>query len=66
MGSRKLLREGPLTKYKSGRKIRAFLCNDVLVLTDDAAKSLYRMVRSTIRELGLDIDHSHSPSLSRK
>ena len=46
MGPRKLLREGMLSKAKSGRKLRAFLCNDVMVLTDEIAKTLYRMVRS--------------------
>lgn len=45
MGHRKLLREGILFKAKSGRKLRAFLCSDIIVLTDDTAKTLYRMVR---------------------
>ena len=45
MGQRKLLKEGTLVKAKSGRKLRAFLCNDILVLTEEATKSLYRMVR---------------------
>lgn len=44
MGTRKLLKEGILTKAKSGRKLCAFLCSDILVLTDANAKSLYRMV----------------------
>lgn len=44
MGTRKLLREGILFKAKSGRKLRSFLCSDILVLTDDTAKTLYRMV----------------------
>jgi hypothetical protein len=44
MGNRKLLREGVLTKTKSSRKLAAFLCNDILVLTDALAKSLYKMV----------------------
>lgn len=39
-----LLREGTLTKAKSRRKLRAFLMNDILVLTDDGANNLYRMV----------------------
>ncbi|TFK77938.1 hypothetical protein K466DRAFT_124152 [Polyporus arcularius HHB13444] len=43
MGPRKLLKEGILTKAKSGRKLRAFLCNDILVLTEESTKSLYRM-----------------------
>ncbi|KAF7972256.1 hypothetical protein HWV62_18572 [Athelia sp. TMB] len=43
MGERKLLREGILFKAKSGRKLRAFLCSDIIVLTDDTAKTLYRM-----------------------
>ena len=32
-------------KAKSGKRLRAFLCSDVLVLTDESAKALYRMVR---------------------
>ncbi|KAI0373139.1 hypothetical protein BV20DRAFT_1042030 [Pilatotrama ljubarskyi] len=43
MGPRKLLKEGILMKAKSGRKLRAFLCSDILVLTEEATKSLYRM-----------------------
>lgn len=43
MGNRKLLKEGPLIKTKSGRKIYAFLCSDILVMTDEAMKTLYRM-----------------------
>lgn len=45
MGQRRLIREGVLLKAKSGRKLRGFLCSDVLVLTEEAAKNLYRMVR---------------------
>jgi actin cytoskeleton-regulatory complex protein PAN1 len=45
MGPRRLLKEGIVTKSKSGRRLRAFLCSDVLVLTDENAQSLYRMVR---------------------
>jgi len=45
LGDRKLLREGPLNKAKSGRKLRAFLCNDIFLLTDEHGKTLYRMVR---------------------
>lgn len=44
MGHRKLLKEAVLWKSKSGRKLRAFLCTDILVLTDEGAKTLYRMV----------------------
>lgn len=44
MGQRKLLKEGLLMKAKSGRKLRGFLCSDILVLTEETAKSLYRMV----------------------
>ena len=47
MGTRKLLKEGVLTKSKSGRKLCAFLCSDILVLTDANAKSLYRMVSAS-------------------
>lgn len=35
-------------KAKSGKRLRAFLCSDVLVLTDENAKSLYRMVGSRL------------------
>lgn len=45
MGTRKLLREGVLIKAKSGRRLRAFLCSDILVLTEVSVKALYRMVR---------------------
>ncbi|KAJ7621612.1 hypothetical protein DFH06DRAFT_1233083 [Mycena polygramma] len=43
MGMRRLLREGPLVKSKSGRKLYGFLCSDILVLTDASMKTLYRM-----------------------
>ncbi|EGO21969.1 hypothetical protein SERLADRAFT_417338 [Serpula lacrymans var. lacrymans S7.9] len=43
MGPRKLLKEGILLKAKSGRKLRSFLCSDILVLTDENAKTLYRI-----------------------
>jgi len=45
MGPRKLLKEGELTKAKSRRKLHVVLCNDIVVLIDETAKSLYRMVR---------------------
>lgn len=44
MGPRRLVKEGVLVKAKSGRRLHAVLCNDVLVLMDAAAQSLYRMV----------------------
>ena len=44
MGPRKLLKEGTLLKAKSRRKLYAFLCNDILVLTDELMKTLYRLV----------------------
>ena len=44
MGPRRLLKQGPLMKAKSGKKLHAFLCSDTLVLLDDAMKNLYRMV----------------------
>ncbi|KAF9806131.1 hypothetical protein IEO21_08793 [Rhodonia placenta] len=40
--TRRLLKEGTLMKAKSGRRLRAFLCSDILVLTEDTAKRLYR------------------------
>lgn len=55
MGPRKLLKEGLLIKSKSGRRINAFLCSDILVLTDEAMKTLYRMpiplVQAQVKEL---------------
>ena len=48
LGDRKLLREGLLNKAKSGRKLRVFLCNDILILTEEHAKTLYRMVRTQL------------------
>ncbi|KAG9035365.1 hypothetical protein FRB95_011385 [Tulasnella sp. JGI-2019a] len=43
LGKRRLIREGELTKARSGKKLHAVLCNDVLVLTDASAHALYRM-----------------------
>jgi len=43
MGARKLLKEGTLLKAKSRRKLHAFLCSDILVLTDDSMQTLYRL-----------------------
>ena len=45
LGDRKLLREGLVNKAKSGRKLRLILCNDILLLTEEHGKTLYRMVR---------------------
>ena len=58
MGPRRLLKEGILTKAKSGRKLRAFLCNDILVLTEDVTKSLYRMVCLITRDVARDLNSS--------
>ena len=44
MGPRRLVREGPLSKAKSGKRLHAFLCSDILVLVDDSMKNLYRLV----------------------
>jgi hypothetical protein len=43
-GPRQLLKEGPVVKTKSGRKLTLVLCNDILVLID--SRNLYRMVSS--------------------
>ncbi|KAF8959742.1 hypothetical protein BDZ97DRAFT_1836791 [Flammula alnicola] len=43
MGPRRLIKQGVLFKAKSGRKLHAFLCSDILVLLDDSMKNLYRM-----------------------
>jgi hypothetical protein len=43
MGSRRLLKEGAVTKAKSGRKLQLVLCNDIIVLLE--SRNLYRMVR---------------------
>jgi len=44
-GPRKLLKEGSVTKSKSGRKLTMVLCNDIIVLVE--SRNLYRMVRSS-------------------
>ncbi|KAH7317531.1 hypothetical protein B0J17DRAFT_724373 [Rhizoctonia solani] len=49
MGPRRLIKEGLLVKAKSGRRLHAVLCNDIVVLMDAAAQSLYRMVRKLRR-----------------
>lgn len=36
-------------KAKSGRRLRVFLCSDILILTDEIAKTLYRVVSSGLR-----------------
>ncbi len=41
-GKRRLIKEGVVTKAKSGRKLHMVLCNDILVLIE--SKNLYRMV----------------------
>ncbi|KAG1749461.1 hypothetical protein EDB19DRAFT_1680127 [Suillus lakei] len=43
LGPRKLLKEGAISKAKSGRKLRLFLCSDILVLTDEVGRGLYRV-----------------------
>lgn len=56
MGPRKLLKEGTLLKAKSRRKLYAFLCSDILVLTDESMKTLYRtpipVAYTQVREFG--------------
>jgi len=49
---------------KSGKRLRAFLCSDVLVLTDENAKALYRMVRSRPEGTFLNLTSLGTPSLS--
>lgn len=44
LGPRKLLKEGALSKARSGRKLRVLLCSDILVLVDEVEKGLYRVV----------------------
>ncbi|KAG2066386.1 hypothetical protein BDR04DRAFT_1106832 [Suillus decipiens] len=43
LGPRKLLKEGVVSKAKSGRKLLLFLCSDILVLTHEGGKGLYRV-----------------------
>ncbi|KAL1691657.1 hypothetical protein GGG16DRAFT_91161 [Schizophyllum commune] len=43
MGTRRLLKEGFLMKAKSGRRLYGVLCSDIMVLTDEHMKTLYRM-----------------------
>ena len=49
---------------KSGKRLRAFLCSDVLVLTDENAKALYRMVRSRPEGRSLSLTFLGISSLS--
>lgn len=51
LGPRKLIKEGVLTKARSGRKLRAVLCSDILVLVDEGEKGLYRVVSSFVRSI---------------
>jgi actin cytoskeleton-regulatory complex protein PAN1 len=44
MGQRKLIKEGAVLKAKNGKKLRLFLCNDLVLLTDPTANTLYRTV----------------------
>lgn len=48
MGPRRLIKEGVLMKYKSGRRLCAFLCNDMLILTDEGVNRLYKMVELSL------------------
>lgn len=48
-GARRLLREGPVAKAKSGRRLQMVLCNDVVLLIEDGR--LYRMVSAGRRVL---------------
>jgi hypothetical protein len=41
-GPRKLLKEGSVSKAKSGRRLQMVLCNDIVILIED--ERLYRMV----------------------
>ncbi|KDR82039.1 hypothetical protein GALMADRAFT_240494 [Galerina marginata CBS 339.88] len=43
MGQRRLIKQGVLMKAKSGKKLHAFLCSDILVLVDESMTNLYRM-----------------------
>ncbi|KAH9019377.1 hypothetical protein EDB84DRAFT_1517396 [Lactarius hengduanensis] len=63
LGNRKLLREGLLNKAKSGRKLRVFLCNDILILTDEPGKTLYRMP-IPLTEIRVDEDPRHRDEVS--
>ncbi|KAI0294656.1 hypothetical protein B0F90DRAFT_1755296 [Multifurca ochricompacta] len=63
LGDRKLLREGLLSKAKRGRRLRAFLFNDILLLTDEHGKTLYRMP-IPLSEIHVDQAPGHRDDLS--
>jgi actin cytoskeleton-regulatory complex protein PAN1 len=42
MGPRRLVKEGLLVKAKSGRRLRVVLCTDILILVQEATKTVYR------------------------
>ena len=52
MGPRHLLKEGFVTKAKSGRKLQLVLCNDIIVLLE--SRNLYRMVGRLLILLSAD------------
>ena len=41
MGPRRLLKEGLLVKARSRRRLRAVLCTDILILVEEATKTVY-------------------------
>ncbi|KAF8652812.1 hypothetical protein AX16_004163 [Volvariella volvacea WC 439] len=69
MGPRRLIKEGPLVKAKSGRKLHGYLCNDVMVLLDGTLRTLYRMpialVHAQVKEAKDDVTFQVSQSYPR-
>jgi len=57
------MREGLLNKAKSGRKLRLILCNDILLLTEEHGKTLYRMP-IPLSELRVDEAPRHRDEVS--
>lgn len=48
-GPRRLIKEGPVAKAKSGRQLSMVLCTDVIILIE--SRNLYRMVSGIVAEL---------------
>jgi hypothetical protein len=51
MGTRKLIKEGIVSKSKSRRRIRMVLCSDIVILVEETTGAIYRMVGDLYMEV---------------
>lgn len=54
IGKRLLIKEGQLVKYKSGRKLNCYVCNDIVILVNASEQTLYR-IPTPLNEINVDI-----------